>query len=509
MQQLSGLDTLFLHAETAAMPMHIGSLAIYDPSTAPDGHVRFKDILAYFGARLHKARSFRQRLANVPLGADRPYWIEDRDFDLEYHIRHIALPRPGDWRQLCIQAARLHARPLDMRRPLWEVTVVEGLDNVAGVPPGSFALVSKFHHAAVDGVSATEIAAAFHELEPNADAGSPKRAWQPDRVPGDAELLGRAAVSTLRKPIDLAGFVGRTAPRFLRTGIAVARGDARWPSRVPRTRFNAPISPHRVFDARKFSLDEVRAIKSSVEGATVNDVIVSVCGGALRRYLQSRHELPRRSLVAMAPVSVRMQGERGTAGNRVSTLSLPIRTDLADPLERLRAVQKESALAKTMAGSLGGNIVTDLAHLLPTLSTRLAAQAYARWGWSERLPPVFNTVITNVPGPNVPLYSMGSRLVANFGLGPIVHGLGLFQPVLSYNGQITVSAVSCREMMPDPAVYGDCLDESFAELRKATGAAGNASGAKTGKKKTTRARTSRKPASSSARAGGRRAPKDA
>ncbi|MEO1574874.1 MAG: wax ester/triacylglycerol synthase domain-containing protein, partial [Pseudomonadota bacterium] len=232
------------------MPMHIGALAIYDPSTAPGGHVRFKDILAYFAARLHKARSFRQRLARVPLGADRPYWIEDRDFDLEYHIRHIALPRPGDWRQLCIQAARLHARPLDMRRPLWEVTVVEGLDNVAGVPPGSFALVSKFHHAAVDGVSATEIAAAFHELEAVGDPGKPDAPWRPERVPGEAELLGRAALTTLRKPIEMAGFLRSTAPRLVRTGVALARGDARWPSKVPRTRFNGPISPHRVFDAR-------------------------------------------------------------------------------------------------------------------------------------------------------------------------------------------------------------------------------------------------------------------
>lgn len=468
MQQLSGLDTVFLQLESANMPMHIGALAIYDPSTAPGGHVRFKDILAYFAARLHKARSFRQRLARVPLGADRPYWIEDRDFDLEYHIRHIALPRPGDWRQLCIQAARLHARPLDMRRPLWEVTVVEGLDNVAGVPPGSFALVSKFHHAAVDGVSATEIAAAFHELEAVGDPGKPDAPWRPERVPGEAELLGRAALTTLRKPVEVAGFLRNTAPRLVKTGVALARGDARWPSKVPRTRFNGPISPHRVFDARRFSLDEVRAIKSAVDGATVNDVIVSVCGGALRRYLNARHELPERSLVAMAPVSVRTKAQRGAAGNQVSTLSLPIRTDISEPLARLRAVQKESVAAKTISGALGSNIVTDLAHLLPVASTQLAAQAYARWGLAERMPPVFNTVITNVPGPGVPLYSMGSRLVANFGLGPIVHGVGLFQPVLSYNGEITVSAVSCREMMPDPAVYGDCLDESFEALKKAT-----------------------------------------
>jgi WS/DGAT/MGAT family acyltransferase len=468
MQQLSGLDTVFLQLESANMPMHIGSLAIYDPATAPDGHVGFKDILDYFAQRLHKARSFRQRLAHVPLGADRPYWVEDPDFDLEYHVRHIALPKPGDWRQLCIQASRLHARPLDMRKPLWEATVIEGLDNVAGVPAGSFALVTKFHHAAVDGVSAAEIGAAFHDLAPQADVEPPQKQWRPERLPSDVELIGHAAMSTARKPLEFAAFASRTLPKLARAGMSAVRGEALWKLKVPRTRFNDTVSPHRVFDARQFALDDIRAIKSSVEGATVNDVIVSVCGGALRQYLLSKSELPETSLVAMAPVSSRNQDQRGTAGNRVSTLSLPIRTDIEDPFERLRAVQQESTRAKKMSATLGGDIVTDLAHFLPSLTTGAMAHAYGRWGLVRRLPPVFNTVITNVPGPAFPLYSMGSQLIANYGLGPIAHGLGLFQPVLSYNGQVTVSAVSCREIMPDPAFYCECLDTAFEALRAAT-----------------------------------------
>ncbi len=464
MQQLSGLDAVFLYLESANMPMHIGSLAIYDPATAPGGHVGFKDILNYFAQRLHKARAFRQRLARVPLGADHPYWIEDPDFDLEYHVRHIALPKPGDWRQLCIQTSRLHARPLDMERPLWEATVIEGLDNVEGVPPGSFALVSKFHHAAVDGVSATEIAAAFHDLTPDAEAEVPNTPWEGDRLPTQVELLGRAAVSTVRKPFELANFAARSLPKALRAGQAAVKGEARWKVRVPRTRFNDTVSSHRVFDGRQYSLDAIRGIKSHVEGATVNDVVVSVCGGALRQYLQSKNELPEQSLVAMAPVSARSDAQLGTAGNRISTLSLPIRTDVADPLERLQAVQQESTLAKKMSGSLGGDIVADAAHFLPSMSTGLMAHAYGRWDMARRLPPIFNTVVTNVPGPGFALYSMGSRLVANYGLGPIAHGVGLFQPVISYNGNVAISAVSCREMMPDPAFYCECLDNAFADL---------------------------------------------
>lgn len=492
MQQLSGLDTVFLQLESANMPMHIGSLAIYDPSTAPDGHVGFKDILDYFAQRLHKARSFRQRLAHVPLGADRPYWVEDPDFDLEYHVRHIALPKPGDWRQLCIQTARLHARPLDMRKPLWEATVIEGLDNVEGVPPGSFALVTKFHHAAVDGVSATEIAAAFHDLAPQTAPEPPKKVWRPERLPSDVELLGHAAMSTARKPLEFASFAGRTLPKLARAGVGAARGEALWKVKVPRTRFNNTVSPHRVFDARRFALDDIRAIKASAPGATVNDVVVSICAGALRQYLLSKSELPELSLVAMAPVSSRSRDQMGSAGNRVSTLSLPIRTDIEDPLERLRAVQEESAKAKAMSATLGGDIVTDLAHFLPSPTTGVLAHAYGRWGLARRLPPVFNTVITNVPGPAFPLFSMGSQLIANYGLGPIAHGLGLFQPVLSYNGQITISAVSCREIMPDPAFYCDCLDTAFERLQAATksgaSSAGQAAPKKTKKKKVSRAR---------------------
>jgi WS/DGAT/MGAT family acyltransferase len=196
-------------------------------------------------------------------------------------------------------------------------------------------------------------------------------------------------------------------------------------------------------------------------------VVVSVCGGALRRYLESKGELPEESLVAMAPVSARPDDMRQAAGNMVSTMSLPVRSDIANPLDRLRAVHGESEKAKRLTRTVGASLATELAHFLPSTTSGLLATAYGRYGLAKRLPPIFNTIITNVPGPNFPLYSMGSRMVASFGLGPIVHGLGLFQPVIGYNGQITVSAISCREMMPDPEFYCDCLTESFEDLKKA------------------------------------------
>ncbi len=467
MEQLSGLDASFLYLETGNMPMHIGGLAIYDQSTAPGGAVTFKEILSFFEKRLHKARAFRQRLVTVPMSLDHPYWIDDPDFDLEFHVRHIALPKPGDWRQLCIQTARLHARPLDTNRPLWEAYVIEGLDNVAGVPEGSFALMTKFHHAAIDGVSGAEISAAIHDVSPEGSVKPPDEAWQPERFPTTAELLARTAMTTVKKPFEFASLVGRNAPMAWRFARGLMNKELQLTTNVPRTRFNGNVSPHRVFDGRSFSLDEIRAIKSRIDGATVNDVMVSVCGGALRQYLDSKGELPEESLVAMAPVSARPEEMRKAAGNMVSTMSLPVRSDIADPLVRLRAVHGESERCKKLTRTVGASLAAEVAHFLPSTTSGLMATAYGRYGLAKRLPPLYNTVITNVPGPNFPMYSMGSRMVASYGLGPITHGLGLFQPVIGYNGQITVSAISCRQMMPDPEFYCDCLSETFENLKKA------------------------------------------
>lgn len=471
MQQLTGLDSSFLYMETGSTPMHIGSLSIYDQSSAPDGHVTFKQILNFFDKRLHKARAFRQRLVKVPLSLDHPYWIEDPDFDLEFHVRHIALPRPGDWRQLCIAAARIHSRPLDMRKPLWEAWVIEGLDNVEGIPKGSFALLTKIHHAAIDGVSGAEIAEAIHDLAPDADVEEPAADWSPERIPTGVELLTRTAARSLRKPFKFGRLIARSAPSLLKVAGGLWTRQLKLPIRVPRTRFNANVGSHRVFDGRVFRLEDIKAIKNTQEGTTVNDVVVTICGGALRRYLEARNELPSASLVAMAPMSVRSTSDMGTAGNQVTAMSLPIRTDIADPLKRLLAVSEESKQAKKLTHVMGPTLSADAAEFLPSTVSALLMRMYADAALAERIPPLFNTVITNVPGVGVPLYSMGSRLVATWGLGPVVHGLGLFQPVLSYNGTITISAIADRDMMPDPAFYSECLQAAFDELYAATAAA--------------------------------------
>ncbi|MEZ5557878.1 MAG: wax ester/triacylglycerol synthase family O-acyltransferase [Pseudomonadales bacterium] len=473
MQQLSAQDASFLYFETPHAPMHIGGIMIYDPSTVPGGRQGFKDILRYIEGRLHLARTFRQKVVQVPFNLDHPYWIEDKDFDLEYHVRHIRLPEPGDWRQLCIQVARLHSRPLDLTRPLWEFTVVEGLDAIPGLPPGSYAVVSKVHHAGIDGMSGVDLIEALHDLEPYPESVPPAtRPWTGEEPPNPFELVVRAQFNTFTQPLRFAEVLARTVPALGRLGQSIA--EQRFEATTtppPRTRFNRPISAHRVVESRQFDLKEIRAVKNSVAGATVNDVVLAVVGGALRRYLEAKHELPTEPMIAMAPISVRSSGERNTMGNQVAAMTVSLGTHLADPVERLLAVHRSAASSKEMTNALGAKLMTDYTQFVPSTTAALAARLYTQMGLSNQVSLPFNCVVTNVPGPQVPLYSAGARLVTQHGLGPIYDGMGLMFPVFSYCGHLNVSLTACREMLPDPEFFADCLEESFDEMKRATGVA--------------------------------------
>ncbi|RZM30388.1 MAG: hypothetical protein EOP67_37510 [Sphingomonas sp.] len=330
MQQLSAQDASFVYLETPHTPMHIGSVGIYDPSTAPGGFVRFKDVLKFIESRLGGARSFRQRLVRVPFDLDHPYWIEDPEFDLEFHVRHIALPKPGDWRQLCIQVSRLHARPMDLSKPLWEFTIVEGLDNIEGLPKGCFALVSKVHHAAIDGMSGVEMSAAVHDLDAAMTPPETIDRWSPEHMPNVADLLTRSYFNSLVQPMRVVETIGRSLPGMAKLTAQVGKGDVsiRNARPAPKTRFNGKVSAHRVWDAVPFPLKDIRAIKEAVPDATVNDVILSIVGGGLRSYLRGIDELPKDTLTAMAPISVRGTGEKAALGNLVSAMVVGLGTQI-------------------------------------------------------------------------------------------------------------------------------------------------------------------------------------
>ncbi len=486
MQQLSGQDASFVYLETPNTPMHIGSVAIYDPSTAPGGKVRFKDILRHIEARLHLARPFRQKLVRVPGNLDHPYWIEDENFDIEFHVRHIALPEPGDWRQLCIQVARLHSRPMDMSKPLWEFTVVEGLDNIEGLPAGCFALVSKVHHAAIDGMSGVDMTSAIHALEAEAPAPPPPATpWKAEKAPGLGELLVRTQINNIAQPFAWMKTVADSVPGLARLGQGWSKRELSFENvkPAPRTRFNAKVGPHRAFEGALFDLADVRAVRAAVAGATVNDVMLAVVGGALRNYLEAKGDLPRETMSAMAPISVRAEGEKGSMGNLVSAMVVGLGTHIADPLERLAYVHGEAENSKAMTNAVGARTLAEYSKLLPSALAGLGARLYTQLGLANRMSQAFNCVVTNVPGPRVPIYMAGARMVVQYGTGPIFDGMGLIHPVYSYGDRIAVSFVADREVMPDPAFYAQCLAEAFAELKVAAAGAAAPVAPSTPKKK--------------------------
>ena len=458
---------MFLYLETPRAPQHIGHFAIYDPSTAVGGAVTFTGILRFLEERVHLAPAFRERLKEVPLRIDHPWWVQDADFDLEYHVRHIALPRPGDWRQLCIQVARIYSRPLDRARPLWEFTVVEGLNAVEGLPPGCFALVSKVHHAAVDGVSGTELTQAIHDLDPRAPAPTAGHA-PPAPELTSLEITARGLMRNATQPTRLLRSMSRSLPNA-RTVLESADHRSRVLNLagVVRTRFNGPVSPHRVVEGRCFDLAAIRAIKSAVDGATVNDVVLTICAGALLSYLDDYGETPDKALTLLAPISVRSEADRGAAGNRVSMMFVHIDPRHRNPMQLLHDVHEESVGSKEFANALGADLLTEYSQYVQGNVAALASRLLSRIQLGIRTPPRGNTVVTNVPGPQVPLYFMGAQLVRLFGLGPLTDGLGLFHTVFSYNGTITITITSDREMMKDPEHYADCIQRSFEALQQA------------------------------------------
>ncbi|CPR07280.1 acyltransferase, WS/DGAT/MGAT [Mycobacterium bohemicum DSM 44277] len=481
MQQLSWTDDMMLRAERPATPLQIQLLLIYDPSTAPDGKVTFKGILEELDARLHLADVFRRRLTELPGGLQRPYWVDDPSFDLEYHVRHIGLPQPGDWRQLCIQVARLHARPIDLRRPPWEITVIEGLNSVPGVPKGSFAMALKLHHCAVDGMASVEMIAAMHDLAADSPRpAGPESPWRPDALPTTANLLSRTAFDAALYPLRAALVLASNAPKAVRglaglpgklvDGVASRVAGGSLPSFAPKTRFNQTVSPHRVFEARFHDLADFKRIKASVPGSTINDVALAYVGGALREYLGGHGELPDESLVAACPISLRDAGDKTSNGNALFGRLQSLGTDIADPLKRLAMIAEETAPSRAGSDQSTTTQLLELVGIMPTSLLGMTAKAASVLPFSG--PTVANTTVTNVPGPTEPIFFSGARLVRAAGLGPLVAGLNLIHVVASYNGTLSISATADRDALPDPATYAQCMQTAFEELLASAGRAG-------------------------------------
>ncbi|MEM8560653.1 MAG: wax ester/triacylglycerol synthase family O-acyltransferase [Pseudomonadota bacterium] len=468
MEQLSGTDSLFLYSETENAPMQLSAVLLYDAATAPNGRVRFEDIVNTFRNRLDRSTVFRRKLLRVPLDLDQPYWVEDVDFDLEFHMRHVALPHKGDWDQFCALVARIHSRPLDMTRPLWEAYMIEGLDHVDSQASKPFALLVKVHHSAIDGATGTQIMGAIHDLtaEVNTVLTEPAPV---ENTSNTSRILWRAWVNNLGHPMRMTKLIGRALPIMRRIREGEQSNRFRRLGKKEKTPFNASISSQRVFGAVDCDLAKIREVKRSVKDATVNDVMLTIISGALRSYLLEKGQLPEKSLVAGAPVNVRSEDEAESGGNIVSVMSIAIRTDIADPLKRLGAVHEEAVRSKAYHNAIGARVMTDISNSLPALITSLGFRAAAAASLLGESQPIFNTQITNVPGPQVPIYMSGAKMVRSLSAGPCMNNLGLFNVVTSYAGVISMSFTCCREMMPDPRFYEACLQDSYLALLASAG----------------------------------------
>ena len=467
MKQLGILDSAFVNLEQTNTPQHVGGMGIYDPSTADGGLVRFKDVIASFERRLGNMPLFRTRLVEVPGGLDRPYWVKDANFDVEFHLRHIALPEPGDWRQLCIQIARLHSRPLDMSRPLWEAYIIEGLDNIPNLPKGCFAVYTKMHHSLVDGAGGSSFMAALHDLVPDPEPFDDSEA-EPrlvDTIPSVGELLTKATINSVKNTAQLVTGTLKNSRDLGKYALDIARKEIPAPDvSAPKTILNKSVGPHRVFDAAEFPLEGFKDIKNAA-GVTINDVALGVIGGALQRYLVARGEAPEEgSLAAALPLNMRTRRGVTEENNQVGSVFASLHTDIADPMKRLAEINRSTAEAK---GSGEASPMVDalkLAGVFSPFISKSLASFWSRNELSQHLPVNISTCISNVPGPDFPLYCAGAKMVDYYGLGVLTPGMGIFHLVFSYSGKLTLSVLADRDIMPDPEFYHDCLVASYEEL---------------------------------------------
>ncbi|MEM7095161.1 MAG: wax ester/triacylglycerol synthase family O-acyltransferase [Actinomycetota bacterium] len=490
MKQLTGVDTSFLNLETGSSFGHVNSLSIYGwPSDDPDFDP-YTTFRARIEAKLGRLEPLTRRLVEVPLGLDRPYWINDPDFDIDFHVRHIGVPGAGGPDELGDLVGRLIGRPMDRDRPLWECYVIEGLAS------GDFAVLLKMHHATIDGAAGALMLAAL--LDPNSDPADAE--WSADSRPSSIELLARTAYGLARTPVKgirlqakVLNEIGRVTRRqgfpmlaqAMQKGLPGPAGDA--VSKLlggnpnddeqvalprlgaPRTPFNASITPHRRFAYRTADLGRVKAIKGEL-GSTVNDVVMSVCAGALRRYLEGHDALPDQDLVAMIPVSIRTGDEEDMWSNRVSAIFSDLPTTTEDPVERVSVVNASMGAAKRQHDMLPAESIMEMSDLAPPALAVQAARLAARVRIADRTRPPANLVISNVPGSRAPL-GMRSDIPLKhyYPVSTIVDGQGLNITVQSYCDQLDFGLVACRELVPDVWDLADLILDEIEVLAEAVG----------------------------------------
>ena len=497
MRQLTSLDAQFLNVESPTTVGHVGSLVVLDPATAPNGEWTLDSVKGVLEPRLHLAQPFRQRLVQVPLGLGRPYWVDDPHFDIEFHLRELALPSPGSSEQLGEQVARIHARQLDRTRPLWEAYVITGLQG------GKVAFYSKIHHAAIDGVSGAEILETIMDITVEPREVEPETSsFLPHAAPSSISLVRNGLASMALNPIELL----RTVPKSLGyldelpgaanvpgahllsataglVGRALGQSTPDVERRAlvaPRTPLNGQITSHRRFAYGSVSLDEVKLVKNHFD-MTVNDVVMALTATALRRWLLDHDALPTVPLVAAVPVSIRADDQRGENGNQVSVMMAELPTHIASAEERLRFMREAMQDAKRHFEAVPATLLQDLAQVIPTALSGLAARAFFKLATVPGV--LFNLFVSNVPGPQLPLYIAGARVEGIYPVSAITDMTGgLNITLFSYNGALDFGLIACREMLPDVWNLINYLQDAMDEMVALVPGSGAGSASKKAKK---------------------------
>jgi WS/DGAT/MGAT family acyltransferase len=462
MQRLSGLDASFLYLETAAQPLHVCSILEIDSTTIPGGYTfdRLRDALTQ---RIKAMPEFREKLSDNRLNLDHPVWVEDKDFDVDNHLHRIGLPSPGGRAEIGEICGHIASLTLDRSRPLWEMWVIENVAATEENKGGRLAVLTKVHHACVDGVTGANLMSQLCTTEADAPPPDPV-----DGVGGgsDLEIAVGGAVKFVTRPLKLFNVVPSTLSTVVdtvkraRSGLHMAA-----PFNAPKTTFNANVTGRRNIAFAQLDLEDVKTVKNHF-GVKVNDVVMALVSGVLRRFLLDREELPDSSLVAMVPVSVHDKSDR-PGRNQVSGMFSSLQTNIEDPAERLKAIAEANSVAKQHSSAIGATLLQDWSQFAAPAVFGVAMRVYA----SSRLTsarPVHNLVVSNVPGPQVPLYFLGARVKAMFPLGPIFHGSGLNITVMSLGGGLDVGLISCPELLPDLWDMADDFHVALDELLAAT-----------------------------------------
>ena len=458
-ERLPGVDAGFLYMETPTLHMHTLKIALVDVSTAPGGY-SFARVQEELAARLHLLPPFRRRVVQVPLRLHHPVWVEDRDFDQSLHVRRQTIPAPGGMRELERLIGELAGTPLDRSRPLWEIHVCEGLAD------GRIAVVTKMHHAVADGSAANALLANIMDLVPDAVPSLPAQPWEGEPTPSRRDLLRDAAIAWFRQLAWLPALLLKTA-RSVRAVTAHKRQSTVPTPRplldTPRTSFNGHITARRSFATASLSLEDFKKVKTA-HAVTLNDVVLAVVSGAMRTWMARHGEHPKASLVAGVPVSTDTGGVVRLVGNRVSNLFTSLHTDIDDPVERLLAIARTTAEAKVVQRTLGLDMLESWVQYTPPAPFTAFMRAYSALRAANLHPAPFNLVVSNVPGPPVPVHIAGARLDALFSVGPILQGIGLNITVWSYLERMSFSALTCPDTLPDVDVLMAGLEPALAEL---------------------------------------------